>query len=43
MASIRERYGGRHARVGAIGFETGALQKARAGTAEIVEFKGTVC
>ncbi|HTQ54853.1 MAG TPA: hypothetical protein VMI94_10355 [Bryobacteraceae bacterium] len=38
LASICERYGGGgHARVGAISFEPGALEKARAVAAEIVE------
>ena len=42
LASICERYGGGgHARVGAISFEPGALEKARAVAAEIVaELKG---
>ena len=38
LATICERYGGGgHARVGAISFEPGALEKARAVAAEIVE------
>jgi nanoRNase/pAp phosphatase (c-di-AMP/oligoRNAs hydrolase) len=37
LASICERYGGGgHARVGAISFEPGAIEKARAVAAEIV-------
>jgi hypothetical protein len=37
LASICERYGGGRARVGAISFEPGALEQARAVAAEIVD------